>query len=389
MNLQSIENLRNMPATDSELSIRQLLHSIVRISSTHNNQPSEDWVARAVIHETPSAMPYLPERIVSPNNSKDPLQEQVWSILSHPRFARLPQEMSDGSRSMLYESVCGRVNSRQPLEIVLPSIPFKDQNPITTGQSIDAIDLGEHAMIAQLRDIIVSVQQIYPAGITIRLVADGLIYRQYFTNSDEAGVIRYREGVEGVIERYGINNFISVTDFSDLIAHDPQFFTHQRDVGLVLNTISEGTDLHLMQVMQRGMLANTVSNTSISTMEQYIRSEIETWPEELAKRTRRTAYEYAAFLITAAQRGIINRHFPDAIRATVHPKNAPQLPLHVTNHRNRILPYNGVPVVNTNALEPRNIRIERLATVLGRPEHVIRHVDPNGMTLYYSRGERL
>lgn len=389
MNLQSIENIPITSSPHPEPSIRGLLHSIVRVSSMDNNQPYEDWVERAVIHDEPATIPYLQERIVSPGNVRDPVPEQVWSVLTHPWIARLPQEMGEGARVTLYESVCDQVNIGQPLELVLPSIPFKDQNPTTTGQPIDAIDLGEHAMIAQLRDIIASVQRIYPAGLTIRLLADGLVYRQYFTDSDEAGVIRYREGVEGVIERYGMSDFITVTDLSELLVRDPEFYTHHRDVSHILSSMAEGPDSRVLQALQRGMLANTESRTSISTMDRYLHSEIDTWPDELASRTRRTACDYAAFLITAAQRSTIARQFPDAIRATVHPKDAPQLPLHVTHHRNRILPYNGVPVVNANAQEPRNIRIERLATVLGRSEHVIRHVDQSGTALYYSRGGRI
>jgi hypothetical protein len=48
---------------------------------------------------------------------------------------------------------------------------------------------------------------------------------------------------------------------------------------------------------------------------------------------------------------ILGNYFPYNLRGTVHPKKAPQIPLHTVNKNSLVAPYNGVPVVSRRRLE--------------------------------------
>jgi hypothetical protein len=123
-------------------------------------------------------------------------------------------------------------------------------------------------------------------------------------------------------------------------------------------------------------------------IERYRQVDTGDWPGDIRRQTSEAARRYAAFLITACQRQTLEREFPSALRATVHPKDAPQLPVHLVNNRSVIFPYNGVPVVreNDSGLR-RSLRIVRLSQLLANNQCYYRCDDADGNTLYYERRE--
>jgi hypothetical protein len=125
---------------------------------------------------------------------------------------------------------------------------------------------------------------------------------------------------------------------------------------------------------------------SMEDVEHYRNIDRTEWPEDIQRATTSAARLYAAFLITACQRRTIESNFPGALRATVHPKAAPQLPLHLVNSRSVIFPYNGVPVVKEGERGlRRSLRIFRLSQLLATDGDFYRCYDQAGNTLYYMR----
>ncbi len=86
---------------------------------------------------------------------------------------------------------------------------------------------------------------------------------------------------------------------------------------------------------------------------------------------------------------IVERAFPDAQRTTVHPKKAPQIPLHLVNKNSAVLPYNGVPIVSERRLGAtgsirRSTRIVRFSETLEFPDTIAIHRGSISEPFYYS-----
>jgi hypothetical protein len=96
--------------------------------------------------------------------------------------------------------------------------------------------------------------------------------------------------------------------------------------------------------------------------------------------------EYRALKAAAADTNWEKRHFPNAIRATIHAKKIPVLGLRLYPEYklgSRLLPYHGIAVLvpgDSDGAERMEIRHE--ITVIGNPSFT-RVVDEKGLTQFY------
>jgi hypothetical protein len=129
-----------------------------------------------------------------------------------------------------------------------------------------------------------------------------------------------------------------------------------------------------MRSLQRGMLLNIPApEQDFDAYASLIAQPFDQLPRDLQDRTRNIAIEYSSFLLAMRKLNLVQRNFPDALRATVHPKNAPQVPLHLVNKHSVTFPYNGVPVVSEGKFAKtksfgKSTRIMRFYQVLEIPD---------------------
>jgi hypothetical protein len=121
------------------------------------NRPAEPgpvWQQRAeIIPLEVDDIPVLPSRLIRPARGDRPADEQVWSVLTNSYFRRGNLESIEPHRQTMQAVIGAAVESQAPVHLILPTIPFKDQGPTTTGLLPGEVDLGEHAFVAQLRDM--------------------------------------------------------------------------------------------------------------------------------------------------------------------------------------------------------------------------------------------
>jgi pyoverdine/dityrosine biosynthesis protein Dit1 len=366
------------------------LAQFVRLNSQTNADYIDDvaWTSRADVTDVTqqAPLPLLEERIVEPQNSGSSDTERIWGVLSNKRFRQGTYENLARHGQALLDQLGPVISRQEEIHIVLPTIPFKDQSAITTGQRPDAIDLGEHAMIAQFRDLLISIRNVYPPGARLHLVGDGLVYRSMCENISDDQIANYGTRVAETAAIYGLAGQVDITDFSDIISQDEGFLEEQLLMQNVLRRQLEAGNPYMTQ-LQRGMLANMwVEGMDMQSTVRAQSVSAESWSENLRENTGRVACQYASFILTAARRNTLARRFPGSVRATVHPKDSPQIPLHIVNRRSRLLPYNGVPVIDEGDATLRSsLRIVRLATVLSTGNNYLRYGDNAGDTLYYEQ----
>jgi hypothetical protein len=381
-------NYSNPHHIDSLESIVPVLEMNVRLSSESIAVSTDPWAERATIvpllvDDIPLLLPHL----ISPERGTVNTDDQLWSILTRSYFRNGPLEVVERHREQIQQIITEAIERQQPVPIVLPTIPFKDQNATTTRQPVGVVDLGEHAFVAQLRDLVHSVRTVYEPGLDLVLIADGQIYRDIFTSATESEVSRYTQNLTALIERYDLTDQIRIVDFSDIIDSDEGFQSYRSGVEDMLSQSADDRVTTRLYALQRGMLVNCeLPYSSLEAVEHYRCHPTTTWPEAVQSITSHAARRYAAFLITACHRQSIQLTFPDALRATVHPKDAPQLPLHLVSKRNRIFPYNGIPVVKeSDAGLRKSLHITRFSGLVATAGTFYQCHDGHGNTLYYMR----
>lgn len=324
----------------------------------------------------PSSLEINIIRPVKPHEGIYETPEKILSILFNGNIRKGNLTLMDRYRDYFIDRIEKRVTKAEPINIVLPTLPFKDQNPLTTRLPLDAVDLGEYLFMAQLRDIIESVKRVYPPGLRFTILTDGLVYADIFANGDREKIKAYRENCSAVRDVLGLTDVIvRMLDMGVVVMNEPRFFEIQQDIKNVL--VRQRQDQRVrerMKSLRWGMLVNIPSlGYDYNDFKEFLKMPEEKLPRDILERVTETSLNYASFALAMSILDCIKEQFPDDLRATVHPKNAPQIPIHLINKNTVVFPYNGVPVVaegrllRTGSLR-KSAKIVRYCDVLQYPE---------------------
>ncbi len=299
-----------------------------------------------------------------------PTAEQILSVLNNSNFRKGSSESIEIHSKHFLEKINASIVSGMPVELVLPSLPFKNQNPLSCGRPLAAVDIGEWFFMAQLRDMIVSVQKVYSPGLIVSVLCDGLVYADIFGSGNVQEGVAYRKACVRIKDALGLDQVVWLPDMSDLVATEPRFDQIQHHIASTLNFLVQ-FDVVLQghfRTLRRGMLFNLpFTGQDWETLAQCAAHDETTWPMEVLHQTHGAMIRYASFLLAMSHFDLISAAFPNAIRATVHPKASPQLPLHLVNGHTLVFPYNGLPVISKSKWARRQ-DIRRAATIMRRFE---------------------
>ena len=281
---------------------------------------------------------------------------------------------------LLRQTIESKTRRANPIEIVLPTLPFKDQNPLTTRHSLQSIDLGEYLFMAQMRDIVVSVKNTYPPGVHLTVLTDGLVYADIFANGEKDKITQYRKNCAKIRDDFGLEGKVKIIDMMDLVAQEDRFLTVQKQIRNILGRNNANVQGSLA-ALRRGMLLNiAVPEYSFDEYGSIVNLPEESLPMDILQRATDASFDYASFLLAMQRLDVIQKAFPNALRATVHPKDAPQLPIHLVNKSSAIFPYNGVPLVSERKLQSTGSL--RKSTRIVRFYEVLRHPDSKAVYAY-------
>ncbi len=287
------------------------------------------------------------------------LADSLFSIISSSNFRRGSLELINPYRARYEGYFNWRIAEGLPLEFTLLSFPFKDQNPLSTRINISNVDLGEVNFLNLLGSVCQSVGAVYEPGMQINLISDGRAYQSMFLDkSDDTSrqVSGYYSNLEAAISLLGLGRQLRLFDLAEITDRVSGF--KQRTVELteqIISSTSVETHAQLAE-LTRGVMYNCpyLFGTEREFLQLAARESLLSMPSEHLDEYRRRAANYAAYGLALAEIDVISRSFPNSLRLTVHPKEAFQLPVHTGwNGRNMVAPYNGVPVVDLEALARR------------------------------------
>jgi pyoverdine/dityrosine biosynthesis protein Dit1 len=267
-----------------------------------------------------------------------------------------------------------RFAAKTPLQFVLPSFPFKDQNPFRTASRADHIDFGEVALLIRLHSLALALAQIFPYGVKWLIVSDGLVYSDFLGIAKEEA-IRYRERLREWRNRLNLQQTIHILDYSEAIEHAGEFtvsldgqdsssvtfaqvFDRIRDI--IKSEIARGTNSLLSEkfaVAVRGMMWNiNLRNLHLKYGHEALWAALtgsaapsELVAAELSRQATEAAISYHCFNLASKTLRLLETVFPQGIRATVHPKLG-QIAIPRIGDE---YPWNGVAYINDEVIGPK------------------------------------
>jgi len=280
------------------------------------------------------------------------------------------------------------VRHELPVTFVLPTLPFKDQSPLTTGLPIDAVDFGEYAFFAQIKRITEAIQEIYEPGAHFTLLCDGYIYADIFANNNVDGAGRYKARCEKIKNEYKLYNEVTLFDMREVLFDLPSWGQTESEIRSSLLRLKD-TDPLLNKCIQT-LIYSFLYHVSIPyTYEQARNINLrQTFPEDLISLLTEAAIKYICVTLSLKHTNVVSAAFPSAVRCTIHPKEAPQLPLNLVHKDNSILPYNGVATISRRKLQHgvsifNAIRVRTLDEIYEHDDVVAIHRNDSGEFLYY------
>lgn len=337
---------------------------------------------------------HLPVQYRLPAKGVHTIVEKIWSVLLNKNFRRGSAEDLSRYKTTFIDQIEHFVSQELPITAVLPTLPFKSQGLLTTGRQLAEIDLGEWLLFAQLRDLCRSIEAVYPPGMKMYLLSDGLAYGHIFTDGtpDKIAAIKtYREQCREIRESLGLRNAVEIIDMSWIIKHVPELWDCQQLMAKWLgDTLKFETHIH-MNTLARALRWH-MPNLSGWNWRWAVGLVDLPAAHQLEERTRAIAIGYSSFLLAMKHLDIVKRAFPHAIRMTVHKKDAPQYPIKLINSDSAVAPYNGVPVVSMDKINRvKNIRqavkVVRLASVVHTLQVAV-YDKTNSYPLYYVATKR-
>src|SRR3989344_1086201 len=123
--------------------------------------------------------------------------ERILRILTNQRIRNGPASYIEGYKEIFCKQIDYFVKRHKPIQIVIPSFPFKLPNPLRNN-SVD-VGISEIAAITQLAGITDAMGKVYTPGAEIIIASDGILY------ADLLGVGKtrarfYRSGLKTIVK---------------------------------------------------------------------------------------------------------------------------------------------------------------------------------------------
>ncbi|GAB3131465.1 hypothetical protein GCM10027289_17690 [Tsukamurella serpentis] len=205
-------------------------------------------------------------------------------------------------------AIARAVQNHRPVEFILPGFPCKSPNPAKVIGSVP--DEAERVALHVLDEICTQIERLHPPGARITICSDGHVFTDVIGVSDEA-IVEYNDRLVLMIADEGLANLRTFDlreiwgagDFESKRARlDSQWAPSLDEVRA--DVLAGGQSARLLRGMTRFMLADTVDWKGTKS--------------QLQKSAKSRAYQLIRF--SAAWGRILDEHFPDAVRLSIHPQ---------------------------------------------------------------------
>lgn len=280
--------------------------------------------------------------------------EKILYILGHDHYRAGNLEFFDKAKPMIKDKIESCISNEKPISIIIPSFPGREINPLA--RTRPQIHLGEMAAICRLADICKAIERVYTPGAEITIVSDGTAYGSFYGISAAKGT-EYKRMLIKTIESLGCKKYVKVDDLAEIIEtrrveFEELYQEAEREVSHTWEDSGYEFKEELAYTMRMGTYGAAInaaamqlvkfpdSNRSDAEVLKKLRNAVE-------KQARNTAYIYQCLLVALRKMNLLDRHYPDAIRGTVHAKEGQYSP-HLVNRYSVISPWHGIAVKKKN-----------------------------------------
>ncbi|MBI5221003.1 MAG: L-tyrosine/L-tryptophan isonitrile synthase family protein [Candidatus Liptonbacteria bacterium] len=264
-----------------------------------------------------------------------------------------------------------------PIQFILPAFPFKDQTPFRSCAPARHVDFGEIALLARLHIIALAIYQIYNFSAEWIIVSDSVAYAPLF-GIEVSEARTYRERLRAYRHLLNMNRTVHILDLDDMTTRIDGFqdvYSHIVDKLKWMR--ASGILADRFRVLARGMKWNINTRPYLekgrcswehlwNMLDQENPETSTAVAKEIDTLSQDAGLHYAAHNLTMKHLDLLRCCFPDAIRATVHPKPG-QVAIPMLGET---FPWNGTALLAHKRLGPEAVQTVPLYKIL-RAAHSI------------------
>ncbi|GMG76939.1 hypothetical protein ShirakiTB12_54080 [Priestia megaterium] len=291
---------------------------------------------------------------LSSNKNTQPLAESILEILLLDEYRKGPIENILNNKEEFLLKIEAKISKNEPIEIVIPAFPGRPSNPITHLRVKP--DLGELASFVRLWEISEHISTVYKPGANFIISLDGRAYCPFYGYTPEAEY-PYPTDLQNYIDQLNIQKHVKLVDLQSLV--DERIDEFNKIYPLVESELKEEWKKEnysfrdeLIDSMKLGTNTAAIHAAVIKMLKYYNDSTdivkiVEEMRSAVYENAYNTAFAYMCFLVTIRRMDLIKKKFPEAIRATVHPKEGQYSP-YLVNSSTKIVPWHGVAILRKN-----------------------------------------
>lgn len=282
---------------------------------------------------------YQRPSITSQSTSED-IACSVYNLLCDPKLGAKANRQNNDLNEFI-KRVVPTIKEKSRLLFVCPGFPFKDQNRFRVPFGADQPDMAEICFLKRLYNLVTALYQIHSYGADVVILSDGALYGDIF-GIEESDAKKYLERLIYYRNKINVQGTVSIICLKEMIDRSSEdgwswelvrFFeenirsfakTHDSDIDKVIKLLKKGmkwnanskrTNKMFEDVDDREcwdmLLADNVQSISPKLKEKWI---------EFDQIAYEASVRYAAVNLMLKYTDLIKLFFPDAIRATIHPK---------------------------------------------------------------------
>ena len=275
------------------------------------------------------------------------------------------------------------------LRIVIPGLPFRDQNTLRTNDAPSDITLAEAAFIIRLHCTALAAYQALPTGADTLVLSDGNIYANIFgVSKKDAGA--YLDGTRVLRNQLNCEGTVSILDLEEVIqkqdASSGSFEIVQKhiekEVEGFLNSIEPDDKLaaeSLISGMRWNRSTDLISEDP-SEVTSYFNSPSSPEYRDAEEAVKFAACTYVAINLTMRWFDTVKTMFPTCLRGTMHAKPG-QLAMPSLGS---CFPWNGVAISGSGD-SFSDLEIHSLSLAAQRGYKLSSVKSSNGSIIYYKK----
>ncbi|MEP9393218.1 isocyanide synthase family protein [Gordonia sp. VNK1] len=249
---------------------------------------------------------------ISRNDSEDKQADQVAREILAVLLPRRRTTDDDGPTPddwpVQLAKIRTAVERRIPIDFIIPGFPCKSPNPAKVAGTLP--DEAERVALHVLNEICSQISHVHPPGARVTICSDGHVFTDIIGVDDET-IVEYNDALVKMIADEGLSH-LSTFDLREIWG-DGDFAAkrHQLDTqwapaldDIRADVKAGGNSARLLRGMTRFMIADTVDWAGTKS--------------QLQKNAKQRAYQLIRF--STAWGNILDIHFPEAVRLSIHPQ---------------------------------------------------------------------